>query len=59
MADDMNNEIGGDETAGLPDDLRRLLARAEDDGDAATYDPDADSDEEEKMTRSWRRALAR
>ena len=48
MADDMNNEIGGDETAGLPDDLRRLLARAEDDGDAATYDPDADSDEEEE-----------
>ena len=44
----MNNEIGGDETAGLPDDLRRLLARAEDDGDAATYDPDADSDEEEE-----------
>lgn len=48
MADDMNNEIGGDETAGLPDDLRRLLARAEDDGEAATYDPDADSDEEEE-----------
>ena len=48
MADDMNNEIGGDETAGLPDDLRRLLARAEDDGAAATYDPDADSDEEEE-----------
>ena len=48
MADDMNNEIGGDKTAGLPDDLRRLLARAEDDGDAATYDPDADSDEEEE-----------
>ena len=48
MADDMNNEIGGDETAGLPDDLRRLLARAEDDGDAETYDPDADSDEEEE-----------
>ena len=48
MADDMNNEIGGDETEGLPDDLRRLLARAEDDGDAATYDPDADSDEEEE-----------
>ena len=43
----MNNEIGGDETAGLPDDLKRLLARAEDDGEAATYDPDADSDEEE------------
>ena len=43
----MNNEIGGDETAGLPDDLKRLLARAEDDGDAAAYDPDADSDEEE------------
>ena len=48
MADDMNNEIGGDETAGLPDDLKRLLARAEDDGDAAAYDPDADSDEEEE-----------
>jgi DNA gyrase subunit A len=47
VADDMNNEIGGDETAGLPDDLKRLLARAEDDGDAAAYDPDADSDEEE------------
>lgn len=47
MADDMNNEIGGDVTAGLPDDLKRLLARAEDDGDAASYDPDADSDEEE------------
>lgn len=44
----MNNEIGGDAPAGLPDDLRRLLARAEDDGDAATYDPDADSDEEEE-----------
>jgi len=48
VADDMNNEIGGDETAGLPDDLKRLLARAEDDGDAAAYDPDADSDEEEE-----------
>ena len=48
MADDMNNEIGGDETAGLSDDLKRLLARAEDDGDAAAYDPDADSDEEEE-----------
>jgi DNA gyrase subunit A len=48
VADDMNNEIGGDETAGLPDDLKRLLARAEDDGEAATYDPDADSDEEEE-----------
>lgn len=47
MADDMNNEIGGDVTAGLPDDLKRLLARAEDDGDAAAYDPDADSDEKE------------
>ena len=44
----MNNEIGGDETAGLPDDLKRLLARAEDDGDTAAYDPDADSDEEEE-----------
>ena len=44
----MNNEIGSDETAGLPDDLKRLLARAEDDGEAATYDPDADSDEEEE-----------
>ena len=48
MADDMNNEIGGDETAGLPDDLKRLLARAEDDDDAATYDPDAETDEEDE-----------
>ena len=47
MADDMNNEIGGDETAGLPDDLKRLLARAEDDGEAAAYDPDAESEEDE------------
>ena len=44
----MNNEIGGDETAGLPDDLKRLLARAEDDDDAATYDPDAETDEEDE-----------
>ena len=40
MADDTNNE--NDERAGLPDDLRRLLERAEDDGsDAPVYDPDA------------------
>ena len=40
MADDTNNE--NDERAGLPDDLRRLLDRAEDDdSDAPVYDPDA------------------
>ena len=48
MADDINNNEGtGD--AGMPDDLKRLLARAEqgEDGDPDAYNPDADDDEEE------------
>ena len=51
MADDINNNGGMDETgdAGMPDDLKRLLARAEqgEDGDPDAYNPDADDDEEE------------
>ena len=39
MADETNNN------AGLPDDIRELLARAErDDSDAPVYDPDADDE---------------
>ena len=53
MAEDMNNAPGegtqGSE--GLPEDLKRLLARAEtqnDDGETVGYDPDAvDEDEED------------
>ena len=48
MADDMNNDgLGSEETAGMPDDLKRLLARAEED-DAEGYDPDAASEEDEE-----------
>lgn len=51
MADDINNNEGMGEAgdAGMPDDLRRLLARAEqgEDGDPDAYNPDADDDEEE------------
>ena len=53
MADDMNNTpgAGGEGTEGLPEDLKRLLARAEtqnDDGETVGYDPDAvDEDEED------------
>ena len=51
MADDINNNEGMDEggDAGMPDDLKRLLARAEqgEDGDPDAYNPDADDDEEE------------
>ena len=51
MADDINNNEGmGDSgDAGMPDDLKRLLARAEqgEDGDPDAYNPDADDDEEE------------
>ena len=48
MADDMNNdELGqGGASDGMPEDLRRLLARANED-DASGYDPDAESDEDE------------
>ena len=52
MADDINNNEGMDEAgdAGMPDDLKRLLARAEqgEDGDPDAYNPDADDDEEEE-----------
>ena len=51
MADDINNNEGMDETgdAGMPDDLKRLLARAEqgEDGDPDAYNPDADEGEDE------------
>ena len=49
MADDINNNEGMGEAgdAGMPDDLKRLLARAEqgEDGDPDAYNPDADDDE--------------
>lgn len=48
MADDMNNDerdqTGASE--GMPEDLKRLLARAEEQEEGA-YNPDADSDEED------------
>ena len=51
MADDINNNEGMDEAgdAGMPDDLKRLLARAEqgEDGDPDSYNPDAEDEEEE------------
>lgn len=53
MAEDMNNAPGegtqGSE--GLPEDLKRLLARAEtqnDDGETVGYDPDAVDDEDDE-----------
>lgn len=53
MAEDMNNATGegtqGSE--GLPEDLKRLLARAEtqnDDGETVGYDPDAVDDEDDE-----------
>ncbi len=48
MADDMNNTTGAG-SEGMPDDLKRLLARASEDEDTQdVYDPDADVDEEEE-----------
>lgn len=48
----MNNDQRDQASAGsegMPEDLKRLLARAESDEDgAATYDPDAESDDEEE-----------
>ena len=42
-----NDELGqGGASDGMPEDLRRLLARANED-DASGYDPDAESDEDE------------
>ena len=56
MADDMNsNEPRRDDAAGMPDDLKRLLARAEE-GDAEAYDPDTeveDDDDEEELEESF------
>ena len=48
MADDMNNdELERDGASeGMPEELKRLLARANED-EADGYDPDAESDEEE------------
>lgn len=48
MADDMNNDEleQGAVSEGMPEDLKRLLARANED-DASAYDPDAESDEDE------------
>ena len=48
MADDMNNDALDRDGAseGMPEDLKRLLARANED-EADGYDPDAESDEEE------------
>ena len=44
----MNNDEleQGDASEGMPEDLKRLLARANED-DASAYDPDAESDEDE------------
>ena len=51
MADDINNNEGMDEggDAGMPDDLKRLLARAEqgEDGDPDSYNPDAEDEDDE------------
>ncbi len=63
MADDINNNGGMDEAgdAGMPDDLKRLLARAEqgEDGDPDAYNPDVDDDEEEDDDGDSRRVLAK
>ena len=51
MADDMNINDGQERPSGegLPDDLKRLLARAEqDDEDTDVYNPDEDEDAEEE-----------
>ena len=47
MADDMNNERDDGASEGMPEDLKRLLARANEDDGAPVYDPDADSDAED------------
>ncbi len=56
MADDMNsNEQRRDDAAGMPDDLKRLLARTEE-GDAEAYDPDTEAeedDDEEELEESF------
>ena len=47
MADDMNNERDDGASEGMPEDLKRLLARANEDDGAPVYDPDVDSDDED------------
>lgn len=51
MADDINNDELNSGSDAMPEDLRRLLARAEqgEDGDADAYDPDAVSEEDEEL----------
>ena len=48
MAEDMNNN-DNEQSEGMPDDLRRLLARAEqgEDGGPDSYNPDAEDEEED------------
>ena len=48
MAEDMNNN-DNEQSEGMPDDLRRLLARAEqgEDGDPDSYNPDVEDEEED------------
>ena len=43
----MNNEREAGASEGMPEDLKRLLARANEDDGAPVYDPDADSDDED------------
>ena len=43
----MNNEREDGASEGMPEDLKRLLARANEDDGAPVYDPDADSDDED------------
>ena len=50
LADDMNKDgiPGGESPESMPEDLKRLLARAEQDGEASVYDPDEVTDEAEE-----------
>lgn len=43
----MNNERDDGASEGMPEDLKRLLSRANEDDGAPVYDPDADSDDED------------
>ena len=43
----MNNEREAGASEGMPEDLKRLLSRANEDDGAPVYDPDADSDDED------------
>ena len=48
MADDMNNTPETPESEGLPEDLRRLLARAESDDEGTDVYVEDEGDEEEE-----------